>query len=320
LSTIKKYTILNYSNGIVNAQVAAIAFAHTIIKCIFFGIVAVTAITIVSFEVFPLTAVPLVTIRREGQSIVGPTIDNIIYGKLEDEHTIGLVTTTTVATVFKQTINNMEYFQISKNNNNYNNNKLVHQGFRIKKAVLNMLDTEAKKKGISLSNLVNKILENHVTCDMYFEELGFIPVSKDFLRKVFGRIEEEEEEDVQNYLIDDSRELGLIAAKEYIPYFYSESNGDTLVQFLDKWFCKFQCHQHRVDNDNNYNNRQHHYFIVNHDINMNFSIALKAFLEALIEPIIKRPVKFNSLTQNAISFSFETLPEPSGFSSTGKDL
>ena len=78
--------------------------------------------------------------------------------------------------------------------------------------------------------------------------------------------------------------------------------------FLDKWFCKFQCHQHRVDNDNNYNNRQHHYFIVNHDINMNFSIALKAFLEALIEPIIKRPVKFNNLTQNAISFSFETLP------------
>ena len=311
MATIKKYTILNYSNGIVNAQVAAIAFAHTIIKCIFFGIVAVTAITIVSFEVFPLTAVPLVTIIREGESVVvAPTIDDIIYGKLEDEHTIGLVpttTTTVAAAVFKQTINNMEYFQSSKNNDD-NNNKLVHQGFRIKKAVLTMLDTEAKKKGISLSNLVNKILENHVTCDMYFEELGFIPVCKDFLRKVFGRIKEEE--DVQNYLIDDSRELGLIAAKEYIPYFYSESNGDTLVQFLDKWFCKFQCHQHRVDNNynNNYNNRQHHYFIVNHDINMNFSIALKAFLEALIEPIIKRPVKFNSLTQNAISFSFETLP------------
>jgi hypothetical protein len=301
LATIKKYTIFNYPNGIVNAQVAAIAFAHTIIKCIFFGIVAVTAITIVSFEVFPLTAVPLVTIIREGQGIA-PIIDNIIYGKLEYEHTIGLVTTTTVAAVFKQTINNMEYFQSSKNNND-NNNKLVHQGFRIKKVVLNMLDVEAKKKGISLSNLVNKILENHVTCDMYFEELGFIPVCKDFLRKVFDRIKEEE--DVQNYLIDDSRELGLIAAKEYIPYFYSESNGDTLVQFLDKWFCKYQYHQHRVDN--NYNNRRH-YFIVNHDINMNFSIALKAFLEALIEPIIKRPVKFNSLTENAISFSFETLP------------
>jgi hypothetical protein len=131
MATIKKYIILNYPNGIVNAQVAAIAFVHTIIKCIFFGIVAVTAITIVSFEVFPLTAVPLVTIRREEQS-VAPTIDNIIYGKLEDEHTIGLVpTTTTVAAVFKETINIMEYFQSSKNNNN-DNNKLVLQGFRIK--------------------------------------------------------------------------------------------------------------------------------------------------------------------------------------------
>ena len=198
-------------------------------------------------------------------------------------------------------MNNMEYFESSKNNNN----KLVHQSFRIKEVILGILDIEAKKKSISLSNLVNKILENHVTCDMYFEELGFILVSKDFLRKIFGRIEEGAAE---KYLIDDSRELGLVAAKEYIPYFYSESNSDTLVQFLDKWFCKFQCHQHRVDNDNNYNNRQHHYFIVNHDINMNFSIALKAFLEALIEPIIKRPVKFNNLTQNAISFSFETLP------------
>jgi hypothetical protein len=55
-----------------------------------------------------------------------------------------------------------------------------------------MLDIEAKKKGISLSNLVNKILENHITRDVYFEDR--------FLRKVFGRIEEEE--DVQNNLID----------------------------------------------------------------------------------------------------------------------
>ena len=291
-----KYAISNFANGIVNAQVAAIDFTHTIMKCIFIGIVAVTTITIVSFEVFPLTAVPLVTIG-EGQS-AAPTIDNIIYGELEDEHNIGLVPTTTVAAALKQNINNNEYFQSAKNNSY--NNKLVHQGFRIKNLVLIMLDIEARKKGISLSNLVNKILENHVTCDMYFEELGFILVSKDFLRKVFGRIEEK---DVQKYLIDDNRELGLIAAKEYMPYFYSESNGDTLVQFLDKWFCRFQCHQHRVDN--NYNNRSH-YFIVNHDINMNFSIALKAFLETLIEPIIKRPVNFNNLTQNAISFSFET--------------
>jgi hypothetical protein len=141
---------------------------------------------------------------------------------------------------------------------------------------------------------------------MYFEELGFIPVCKDFLRKVFGRIKEEE--DVQNYLIDDSRELGLVAAKEYLPYLFDEVNSNTLVQFLEIWFKRFECCQHRIKDDNNNNNNnsnQYHYFIVHHDINMNFSIALRAFLEGLVEPIIKDSIKFNSLTSNAITFSFK---------------
>ncbi len=100
-------------------------------KCIFFGIVvAATSITVVSFEVLPLTAMPLVTIT-EGQTFVA--IDNIIYGKLEDEHIVGVVSTTVV--VFGRARNNMENFQSSKNNKN---NKLVHQAFRIKVSNDNM--------------------------------------------------------------------------------------------------------------------------------------------------------------------------------------
>ena len=280
-----KYVILHY-NPITNAQVAAMVSGRTILKSVFFGIMAVVnAITIVSFEVLPLTAIPIVTIAKAQGASAGDIyrIDNIVYGKSEDEHIIGVVAVVTTARSY-----NMEIFPLPKNK------KLVHQGFRIKEDVLRILDIQADKKGISLSNLVNKILENYVRCDMYFEELGFIVVSKDFLRKRFGRIEEEK------YLIDDSRELGLTAAKEYIPYFYSQVNGDTLVQFLDIWFCKFQCYQHRIDND-----RRCHYFIVNHDINMNFSIALKAFLQGLVESVIKGPVKFHTLTSNSITFSFE---------------
>jgi hypothetical protein len=47
-----------------------------------------------------------------------------------------------------------------------------------------------------------------------------------------------------------------------------------------------------------------HYFTINHDININFSIALKAGLEGLIEPIIKTPIIFKQITSNSISFSF----------------
>jgi hypothetical protein len=38
---------------------------------------------------------------------------------------------------------------------------------------------------------------------------------------------------------------------------------------------------------------------------MNFSIALKAMLKALIEPIIYRNVNFEELTSCVITFSFE---------------
>ena len=50
--------------------------------------------------------------------------------------------------------------------------------------------------------MVNKILENHVSCDRYFEELGFLLVSKDFLRRSFSRLKEE-------HISKDSREDGF---------------------------------------------------------------------------------------------------------------
>jgi hypothetical protein len=107
---------------------------------------------------------------------------------------------------------------------------------------------------------------------MYFELLGFILVSKDFLRKVFGKIEKAE--DIEEF----GRELGLTTAKEYVSY--TQVNSSSLLQYLDLWFRRFQSYQHRIDNDrNNNHNAERHYFTVIHDINMNFSIALKTILQ-----------------------------------------
>ena len=39
---------------------------------------------------------------------------------------------------------------------------------------------------------------------------------------------------------------------------------------------------------------------------MKFSFALKAMLEGLIEPVIKKTVEFKDLTANSVTFSFET--------------
>jgi hypothetical protein len=136
---------------------------------------------------------------------------------------------------------------------------------------------------------------------MYFEQLGFILVSKDFLRKVFNKIEKAE--DIEEF----GQELGLTTAKEYVSYFFPQVNSNSLVQYLDLWFRRFQSYQHRIGNDINNsanNNAERHYFTVIHDINMNFSIGLKTILQGLIVPIIKSDIEFRDITASAVSFSF----------------
>jgi hypothetical protein len=186
------------------------------------------------------------------------------------------------------------------NNNNNNKDKLLHQGFRIQEQVIKTLTEEAARKGISVSNLVNKILKNYVTHEMQFEELGFILVSKDFLRKIFSVVDDEK--DIQDF----GKEIGTTIAKEYVSYFYPQVNSITLVQFLDYWFRRFQSCKHIVE-DNNDRSQERHYFTVNHDINIKFSFALKAILEGLIEPVSKTTVEFRDVTANSITFSFDAV-------------
>jgi len=185
------------------------------------------------------------------------------------------------------------------NNNTNNKDKLLHQGFRIQEQVIKTLAEEAARKGISVSNLVNKILTNYTTHEMQFEELGFILVSKDFLRKIFNIVDDEK--DIQEF----GREIGIAMAKEYVSYFYPHVNSITLVQFLDFWFRRFQSYKHMVENKND--RSQRHYFVVNHDINIKFSLALKAILEGLIEPVSKTTVEFRDVTTNSITFSFDAV-------------
>ena len=181
---------------------------------------------------------------------------------------------------------------------NSNKNKLSHQGFRLQEQVVKTLAEEAERKGISVSSLVNNILKNYVTHEMQFEELGFILVSKDFLRKIFSVIDDEK------HIQDFGKEFGTTMAKEYVSYFYPQVNSNTLVQFLDYWFRRFQSCKHMVENSDR---SQKHYFTVNHDINIKFSVALKAILEGLIEPVSKTTVEFRDITANSLTFSFDVI-------------
>ena len=204
------------------------------------------------------------------------------------------------------------------------NKKIVHSSIRMEEEVFQLLQKEADRQGISFNSLINKTLKNYVISEIYFEQLGFLLVSKDFLRKTFAELQDEKR------LEELGKELGVTVAKEYVSYFFPNVDSSTLSQFLDIWFQRFQSFKHRVNNKNNNNNnnentliennlekeegkegqqlqrqkQETHNFTLNHDININFSIALKSILEGLIEPIIKSPITFKEITANSISFSY----------------
>jgi hypothetical protein len=214
--------------------------------------------------------------------------------------------------------NNGTAFATKKRSHSPNSNKkFVHSSIRIEQDVLKDLQKEAERRGVSFNSLVNKTLKTYVSSEMYFEQLGFILVSKDFLRKTFLKLDEK-------YIEEFGREIGLTVAKEYISYFSGYVNNYTLIQFLDIWFKRYQFSQHRIqdivdtatsdttDNERKWQKKQpqhHHHrlhsFNVIHDINMNFSLVLKAILEGLVEPITKSPVIFRDITAASITFSIE---------------
>ena len=166
--------------------------------------------------------------------------------------------------------------------------KSYYQGFRIEEEVAKLLAEEANSKQISMSGLVNTILKTHFTYQKYFEESGFIHVSKDFLRKVFSAIPQKEAEEV-------GKSLGFSLANEYVSSFFPRLDRFTLIQFLEKWLGRFQSCRHRVE-DHTSHSIKRHTFSVDHDVNLNFSIALKIMLVGLIEPIIKAVVIFGDPT------------------------
>ena len=83
---------------------------------------------------------------------------------------------------------------------------------------------------------------------MHFSQLGFVPVSKDFLKKIF---EKQHKEEIEVF----GRELGLIIAKEYVSYFFPNVNYVTLIEYLDLWFEQFHSYRHNLLKfaGNNYN-------------------------------------------------------------------
>ena len=234
-----------------------------------------------------ISTVNMIIRHQEEEHIIHPITTNTIYTKEEDEHNIAVPPYGLFFLSHKKSTN------FKNDENTSKTKKMLHRTFKIPEDVIKALQRDSNRRGVPLSNLVNKILKDYVSVDQQREKTGFVLTSKDFFRRVFGKIDEKS---IEEY----GKELGYAIVSEYTSSFFPEINSYTLVQFLGLWFKRFNSYQHRIDGENS-----RHNFSVNHDINKNFSIVLKVILEGLVEPITKSKLIFGELTSSSITFTFE---------------
>jgi hypothetical protein len=167
----------------------------------------------------------------------------------------------------------------------------VHYTFRLNHEIFSTVQKDAESKGVSTSGLINQILAQYMNRDRYFDQLGFIPTSKEVLRALTDRVDEK-------LLVEDSRILGESIRNECIPYIYDNVDKETLIQFLELWCGKFKSFKHET-------NGQSHIFAINHGISRQFSVHLRELLRGLIEPIIPGNIDFLNITPNFVNFAFK---------------
>ncbi len=162
---------------------------------------------------------------------------------------------------------------------------------RVDSNLRSALEEESRKTGVNLNTLVSQIFTRYVNWWRYETRLKLIPVSKDLLRELFGLAEREE-------IAETAKRLAESSGREHVLFLFQQINLGTVLQFIDVWSSHFDASQHRHDGKT-------HFYTVHHDVNINFSLFIKEYLSSMIQATVPRAVRFETVSPNSVSFSFE---------------
>ena len=164
--------------------------------------------------------------------------------------------------------------------------------YRIRSDVKSALIEEARRLGINPNALVAQVFNRHISWGRYVGQLKCIPVSKEFLRLMFGSTSRTGVEKV-------GRSLGESAAHEELLFLFSKITPGTILLFMDLWASNFDAWDHRFEDGKDY-------FTVKHDINLNFSYFMKAYVSAVLRSTLGTSVQFEAMSPSSVTFIFES--------------
>ena len=169
-------------------------------------------------------------------------------------------------------------------------NKSINLSCRIEKTVYDELFNEAKKKGISLNSLMSSIARHHITWKRYADEIGFVPVTKRMLGKIFKNLDKETIESL-------AYELGGTVPKELLFLVYDEMEFENFMQILEINSLRFGSVKHSKEMDV-------HTLNIHHGINDNFSYFLACAHKKMAEDLSLKIIVTN-VDKNMVCMKIE---------------
>ena len=168
--------------------------------------------------------------------------------------------------------------------------KTVNLSTRIDKIVYDQLVEDAAKKGISINSLMNNITKHHITWKRYADEIGFVPITKRMLGKIFKYLDKKDVEKI-------AKDLGGTVSKELLFLTYDKMNFKNLMQILEINALRFGVVKHTESNGT-------HSLNIHHGISENFSHFLASTHNSLADDLSFK-IKITNTDKNMVCFEIE---------------
>ena len=163
--------------------------------------------------------------------------------------------------------------------------------FRLDSDSLEKLRKESEDNDLSLNQLLNQVIGNHVNFRSVTKSAGFMTIPKPVLKRIIGKFSEDEAREI-------GREHAEKDAESILCMLRNEFNVDDFLDTVEYWVkdSDFPI-RHDVKNDI-------HKYVIQHELGKNWSIYMAAFIIQTIEKMTQRKVE-SRITDNTLAFTVD---------------
>lgn len=165
--------------------------------------------------------------------------------------------------------------------------------FRLDSKNLERLKKEAKDNELSLNQLLNRIINNHVNFSSVAKSAGFMSLPKPVLVDIMGKLSEEEAKKIgEDHFKNDVESILSMLRNDY--------NVDDFLDVIEYWVkdSGFSL-RHDVENDI-------HKYVIQHNMGKNWSWYMVEFISKTIEKMTERKV-ISRITDKSVAFRVDKL-------------